>query len=80
MIVLKGIQQSPNRTRSDYEKAILDAWSVDPGFTDYLELLRKVIAFRMRKKGLHAGLMENFEQECVEFELNKKLAAFLSGS
>ena len=80
LIVLKGIQRSPNRTRSDYEKAILDAWSVDPGFTDYLELLRKVIAFRMRKKGLHAGLMENFEQECVDFELNKKLAAFLSGS
>ena len=80
LIVLKGIQRSPNRTRSDYEKAILDAWSVDSGFTDYLELLRKVIAFRMRKKGLHAGLMENFEQECVEFELNKKLAAFLSGS
>ena len=80
LIVLKGIQRSPNRTRTDYEKAILDAWSVDPGFTDYLELLRKVIAFRMHKKGLHAGLMENFEQECVEFELNKKLAAFFSGS
>ena len=80
MIVLKGIQQSPNRTRSDYEKAILDAWSVDPGFTDYLELLRKVIAFRMRKKKPQSVLLENFEQECIEFELNKKLAAFLSGS
>lgn len=80
LIVLKGIKRSPNRTRSDYEKAILDAWSVDPGFTDYLELLRKVIAFRMRKKGLRAGLMANFEQECVDFELNKKLAAFLSCS
>jgi len=80
LIVLKGIKRSPNRTRSDYEKAILDAWSVDPGFTDYLELLRKVIAFRMRKKGLRTGLMENFEQECVDFELNKKLAAFLSCS
>tara|TARA_B100001057_G_scaffold425914_1_gene449670 strand:+ start:73 stop:885 length:813 start_codon:yes stop_codon:yes gene_type:complete len=80
LIVLKGIQQSPNRTRSDYEKAILDAWSVDPGFTDYLELLRKVIAFRMRKKKPQSVLLENFEQECIEFELNKKLAAFLSGS
>ena len=80
LIVLKGIQQSPNRTRSDYEKAILDAWSVDPGFTDYLELLRKVIAFRMRKKKPQSVLLENFEQECIEFELNKKLVDFLSGS
>ena len=80
LTVLKAIQKSPNRSRSEYEKAIVDAWSVDPGFGDYLELLRQVIAFRMRKKGLHAGLIENFEQECVEFELNKKLAGFFSGS
>ena len=75
-----GIQWSRISTRSDCEKAILDAWVVNSGLADCLKLLREVIAFRMRKKGLHADLMENFEEECVEFELNKKLAAFLSGS
>ena len=80
LIVLKGIQWSRISTRSDCEKLILDAWGVNSGLADCLKLLRKFIAFRMRKKGLHAALMEYFEQECVELELNKKLAAFLSGS
>ena len=80
LIILKGIQWSRISTRSDCEKAILGAWVVNSGLADCLKLLREVIAFRMRKKGLHADLMENFEEECVEFELNKKLAAFLSGS
>ena len=80
LIILKGIQKSPNRSRSDYEKAIIDAWSADPGFSEYLNLLRKVIAFRIRKRKLYFNLLENFEPECIEFELNKRLAAFFSGS
>lgn len=80
LIVLKGIQKSPNRSRSDYEKAIIDAWSADPGFSEYLNLLRKVVAFRIRKRRLYFSLLENFEPECIEFELNKRLAAFFAGS
>jgi len=77
LILLKRIQQSPNRTRSDYENAIMNAWRADPDFEEYLNLLRKVITFRMRKKGLYTTLADNFEQECIDFELNKKLANFL---
>ena len=80
LIILKGIQKSPNRSRSDYEKAIIDAWSADPGFSEYLNLLRKVVAFRIRKRRLYFSLLENFEPECIEFELNKRLAAFFAGS
>ena len=80
LIVLKGIQKSPNRTRAEYEKAIIDSWSVDPDCSDYLELLRKVLSFRMRKKGLYARLSEDLEQECVDLELNKKLATLFLGS
>ena len=50
LIVLKGIQWSRISTRSDCEKAILDAWVVNSGLAGCLKLLREVIAFRMRKK------------------------------
>lgn len=80
LMLLKGVQKSPNHSRSEYEKAILDAWSFDPGFGEYLELLRKVIAFRIRKKNPDMALLKSFEQEYIEFELNKKLAAFILGS
>ena len=77
LVVLKAIKQSPLRSRSDYEKAILKAWALDPGCDVYLDLLRKVVAFRLRQKKQYGLLMGEFSREIVEFEVTKKLVRHL---
>ena len=73
LIVLKAIQQSPHRSRSDYETALVAEWCMDPECQDYLSMLRKVISFRMRQKKQQSSLMANFFDELIEQELNQKL-------
>ena len=73
LIVLKAIQQSPYRSRADYEKALVAEWCLDPECQNYLVLLRKVISFRMRQKNQQPILMEDFSDEVIEQELNKML-------
>ena len=77
LILLKAVQQSPHRSRSDYEKSILGAWILDPDCDVYLDLLRKVVAYRLRKKNQYRILMEDFDREVVEFEVTKKLVEYL---
>ena len=77
LIVLKAIKQSPLRSRSDYEKSILKAWALDPDCDVYLDLLRKVVAFRLRQKKQYGLLMGEFSREIVEFEVTKKLVRHL---
>ena len=77
-IVLKAIKQSPLRSRSDYEKSILKAWALDPDCDVYLDLLRKVVAFRLRRTKQYGLLAEEFRREIVEFEVTKKLVRFLA--
>ena len=77
LILLKAVQQSPHRSRSDYEKSILGAWILDPDCDVYLDLLRKVVAYRLRKKNQYRILMEDFDREVVEFEVTKKLVRYL---
>jgi len=77
LIVLKAIKRSPLRSRIDYEKSILMAWSLDPDYDVYLDLLRKVVAFRLRQKKRYGLLLEDFSREIVEFEVTKKLANYL---
>jgi len=77
LIVLEAIKQSPLRSRSDYEKAILKAWALDPDCHEYLNLLRKVIAFRLRQNKQYSLLMQDFSREIVEFEVTKKLVRYL---
>ena len=77
LIVLKAIQQSPFRSRSDYEKSVLKAWSLDPDYDVYVDLLRKIVAFRLRHKKQHGLLMEEFSREIIDFEVNKKLVRHL---
>ena len=76
-IVLKAIKQSPLRSRSDYEKSILKAWALDPDCDVYLDLLRKVVAFRLRQTKQYGLLADEFRREIVEFEVNKKLVRYL---
>jgi len=76
-IVLKAIKQSPLRSRSDYEKSILKAWALDPECDVYLDLLRKVVAFRLRQTKQYGLLAEEFSREIVEFEVTKKLVRYL---
>ena len=76
-ILLKAVQQSPLRSRSDYEKSILEAWILDPDCDAYLDMLRKVVAYRLRKKNQYKLLMEDFNREIVEFEVTKKLVKYL---
>ena len=73
LIVLKAIQQSPHRSRSDYETALVAEWCMDPECQDYLSMLRKVISFRMRQKKHQSSLMDDFFDELIEQELNQKL-------
>ena len=73
LIVLKAIQQSPHRSRSDYETALVAEWCMDPECQDYLSMLRKVISFRMRQKKHQSSLMGDFFDELIEQELNQKL-------
>ena len=78
LIVLKAIKQSPLRSRSDYEKSIMKAWAFDPDCNIYLDLLRKVVAFRLRHEKQNVLFMEDFGREIVEFEVTKKLVRFLA--
>jgi len=80
LILLKAIQQSPFRSRSDYEISIIEAWALDPDCDGYLDLLRKVIGFRLRQKKQYAPLMEDFDREIVDFEVAKKLLKYLVNS
>lgn len=73
LIVLKAIQQSPHRSRSDYETALVAEWCMDPECQDYLSMLRKVISFRLRQKKNQSSLMVDFFDELIEQELNQKL-------
>ena len=78
LIVLKAIKQSTLRSRSDYEKSIMQAWSFDPDCDTYLDLLRKVVAFRLRHEKQNGTLMADFGREIVEYEVAKKLVRFLA--
>ena len=73
LTVLKAIQQSPHRSRADYETALVAEWCLDPECQDYLSMLRKVISFRLRQKKQQSLLMDDFFDELIEHELNQKL-------
>ena len=44
----------------------------DPDCSDYLELLRKVIAFRLQKQD-HVGQVDDFREERVDHIINQRL-------
>lgn len=69
---LQAVKESPNRSRDFYEGTIIDAWMNDPDCSDYLELLRKVIAFRLQKQD-HVGQVDDFREERVDHIINQRL-------
>lgn len=69
---LRAVKESPNRSRDFYEGTIIDAWMNDPDCSDYLELLRKVIAFRLQKQD-HVGQVDDFREERVDHIINQRL-------
>ena len=69
---LQAVKESPNRSRDFYEGTIIDAWMNDPDCSDYLELLRKVIAFRLQKQD-HVGQVDDFTEERVDHIINQRL-------
>ena len=71
-VILAAIKDSSNRSRSDYEAAILDAWLADPDCSEYLELLRKVVSYKLRKKS-SLDRLDPFEAERVEHAINQRL-------
>ena len=71
-LILAAIKDSSNRSRSDYEKAILDAWLADPDCSEYLELLRKVVSYKLRKKSA-LDRFDTFESERVDHAINQRL-------
>ncbi|MAV12774.1 MAG: hypothetical protein CL861_04850 [Cyanobium sp. MED843] len=71
-VILAAIKDSSNRSRSDYEAAILDAWMADPDCSEYLELLRKVISYKLRKKS-SLDRLDAFEAERVDHTINQRL-------
>ena len=77
LIVLKAYKESPNRSRREYEAAILTAWLADPDCSDYVNLLSNVVAFRQRKQASTLNLA-SFESEWVEYRVNKRLWNALS--
>ena len=79
LTVLKAYKESPNRSRREYESAILTAWLADPDCSDYVNLLSNVVAFRQRKQASTLNL-DSFESEWVEYRVNKRLWNALSES
>ena len=71
-VILAAFKDSPHRSRSDYEAAILDAWLADPDCSEYLELLRKVVSYKLRKKS-SLGRLDAFESERVDHAINQRL-------
>ena len=74
---LQAVKESPNRSRDFYEGAIIDAWMNDPDCSTYLELLRKVIAFRLQKQD-HVGQVDDFREERVDHIINQRLWRVIS--
>jgi len=74
---LQAVKESPNRSRDFYEGAIIDAWMNDPDCSTYLELLRKVIAFRLQKQ-VHIGQVDDFREERVDHIINQRLWRVIS--
>ena len=72
LVILAAIKDSSNRSRSDYEAAILDAWLADPDCSEYLELLRKVVSYKLRKKS-SLDRLDAFEAERVDHAINQRL-------
>ncbi len=79
LIVLKAYKESPYRARREYEAAILTAWLADPDCSDYVDLLRNVVAFRQRKQASTLNL-NSFESEWVDYRVNKRLWNAISQS
>ena len=77
LIVLKAHKESPNRSRREYEAAILKAWLADPECSDYVNLLSNVVAFRQRKQASTLNL-NSFESEWIDYRVNKRLWNALS--
>ena len=77
LIVLKAHKESPNRSRREYEAAILTAWLADPDCSNYVDLLSNVVAFRQRKQASMLNL-NAFESEWVDYRVNKRLWNALS--
>ena len=75
--MLKAYKESPNRSRREYEAAILKAWLADPECSDYVNLLSNVVAFRQRKQASMLNL-NAFESEWVDYRVNKRLWNALS--
>ena len=71
-VILAAIKESSNRSRSDYEAAILDAWLADPDCSEYLELLRKVVSYKLRKKS-SLDRLDAFEAERIDHAINQRL-------
>ena len=69
---LQAVKESPNRSRDFYEGTIINAWINDPDCSGYLELLRKVIAFRLQKQD-HVGQVDDFREERVDHIINQRL-------
>lgn len=74
--LLRAIKESPNRTRSEYETAILEAWAEDPDCSEYLDLLSRLTSFRLQKRSPQA-LIDSFESECIDHAVNQTLLSFL---
>ena len=74
---LQAVKESPKRSRDFYEGAIIDAWMNDPDCSTYLELLRKVIAFRLQKQD-HVGQVDDFREERVDHIMNQRLWRVIS--
>ena len=72
LLILAAIKDSSNRSRSDYEAAILDAWLADPDCSEYLELLRKVVSYKLRKKS-SLDRLDAFEAERIDHAINQRL-------
>jgi len=77
LIVLKAYKESSNRSRREYEAAILTAWLADPDCSDYVDLLSNVVAFRQRKQASTLNL-DSFESEWIDYRVNKRLWNALS--
>jgi len=77
LIVLKAHKESPNRSRREYEAAILKAWLADPECSDYVNLLSNVVAFRQRKQASTLNL-NTFEPDWIDYRVNKRLWNALS--
>ena len=72
LVILRAMKESPHRSRAEYEEAIVQAWSVDPDCGDYLELLKKVVSYRLRQRSA-SNSFDAYESEFVEHAMNQRL-------